>query len=190
MHSSVRRKNIPASEFKDPFRPTTGKTALALFNILGVSVGVRGARFLDLFSGSGRIAIMAAEQGAASVVAVESDRERASRIGSRFEKISGTETKCLCSDVKRALLTFARGGQLFDIIFADPPYSAGWSKTLPALVAESGALARGGCFILEHAARDERASFASGIGLRGEKRYGDTVLSIYERADTGEAREN
>jgi 16S rRNA (guanine(966)-N(2))-methyltransferase RsmD len=187
MRSGVKRKNISS---KDPFRPTTGKTALALFNILSASVGLRGARFLDLFSGSGRIAIMAAERGVSSVAAVEADRERASRICALMGKTDGAEMKCLCSDVRRALLNFSHAGQVFDIIFADPPYSAGWSETLPILVGESGVLAPGGIFILEHAARDERAASAPGIELRGEKRYGDTALSIYERAGEGEAEEH
>jgi 16S rRNA (guanine(966)-N(2))-methyltransferase RsmD len=145
---------------------------------------VRGARFLDLFSGSGRIAVMAAERGAASVAAVESGRDRASRIGARFAKITGAETECLCSDVKRALLTFAHAGRVFDIIFADPPYRVGWSETLPALIAESGALARDGVFILERAARESPPAFTPLLELRGERRYGDTVLSIYGQPDT------
>ena len=52
-------------------RPTSGKTRMALFNILEASGHMSGARFLDLFSGTGGVARAALERGAESVVAVE-----------------------------------------------------------------------------------------------------------------------
>ncbi len=58
-------------------RPTTGKVTLALFNILG---NIHGRSFLDLFSGSGQIALTAARKGAAPVVSVESERKRHAEI--------------------------------------------------------------------------------------------------------------
>ena len=54
-------------------RPTSGKVLLALFNILG---NIHGKSFLDLFSGSGRVAATARLKGASPVVLVESDRKR------------------------------------------------------------------------------------------------------------------
>ena len=51
-------------------RPTTGKVLGALFNILRASQDIDGARFLDLFSGTGQVAMEALSRGASSVVAV------------------------------------------------------------------------------------------------------------------------
>ena len=77
-------------------RPTTGKVLQALFNILG---RLEGKSFLDLFSGSGQIALYAHRKGASSVCLVESDRKRHGDI----VKTMPVDVKCLCMDVRRAL---------------------------------------------------------------------------------------
>ena len=94
-------------------RPTTGKVVLALFNILG---SLRENSFLDLFSGSGQIAIEAFKKGASPVYSVESERKRAAEIA----KKAPDGVKCLCMDARRAVGRFAKNGEKFDIIFADP----------------------------------------------------------------------
>ena len=125
-------------------RPTTGKVMLALFNILG---NIHGRSFLDLFSGSGQIALAAAKKGAGPVVSVESERKRHAEI----VKKAPPSVKCLCSDVRRAVARFAKNGEEFDIIFADPPYSLGWGEEFPKLMAANERiLAPGGVIIFEH----------------------------------------
>ncbi len=44
------------------------------------------------------------------------------------------DVKCLCMDVRRALSKFAKNGESFDVIFADPPYGLGWGAELPKAV--------------------------------------------------------
>ena len=69
-------------------RPTTGKVVLALFNILG---SLRENSFLDLFSGSGQIAIEAFKKVASPVYSVESERKRAAEIFLRLRRLIETE---------------------------------------------------------------------------------------------------
>jgi len=52
----------------NPVRPTSSKLVQTLFNIIGV---VDGGSFLDLFSGTGRVAFEAANHGFETIVAVE-----------------------------------------------------------------------------------------------------------------------
>ena len=95
-------------------RPTTGKTLGALFSILGP---LHGMSFLDLFSGTGRVAAEARKRGA-SIVTVELVRERASAIRRTLGDTSHIQ---LCMDVRRALNWCEKRNMSFDVIFADPP---------------------------------------------------------------------
>lgn len=156
-------------------RPTSGKVLLALFNILG---NIHGKSFLDLFSGSGRVAVEARRRGAFPVVLVESDRRRRSDI----VKSAPEGVKCLCADVRRAVPRFAKSGESFDIIFSDPPYNLGWGEELPALIAANESiLARGGVWIFERSEEENAAELDADKWEREDRKYGGTVLSFYTR---------
>ncbi len=156
-------------------RPTSGKVMLALFNILG---DISGKSFLDLFSGSGRVAANAKLKGASPVVAVECDRSRHAVIA----KTAPSGVKCLRADVRRAVPKMAKNGERFDIIFCDPPYSLGWGKELPELIAANESiLAEGGVWIFERAEEEEPTLSVSGRWRREDRSYGGTVLSFYTR---------
>lgn len=152
-------------------RPTTGRVMGALFNILTSSGHLPGARFLDLFAGTGAISKEALRRGAASVVAVESDRRRADAI-SRALSGERDRARVVCADVRRSL---PRLGE-FDVVFADPPYHEGWGVELPTLIAAAGGLiADGGVFVFERSSREDAASLARPWD---DRRYGETILSF------------
>ena len=155
-------------------RPTTGKVMQALFNILGP---LDSKSFLDLFSGSGQIALNAYKRGAVRVSLVESERKRFGDI----VKTMPEDVKCHCMDVRRALARFAKDGESFDIIFADPPYGLGWGAELPNLIYKhSQVLSPNGTLILEHSEK-EKSDDIPGWG-REERAYGGTVLTFYRRS--------
>lgn len=154
-------------------RPTTGRVLLALFNILG---NMHGRTFLDLFSGTGRIAFAADKRGAARVVLVESDRRRFGEI----LKGAPSHIVCKCMDVRRALPRLARDGEKFDVIFADPPYGLGWEEELPQLLAASRAIsAPGGIVAIEHSSGETPAQI-EGFTMKETRRYGGTSITFYE----------
>ncbi len=153
-------------------RPTTGKTLGALFSILGP---LQGTAFLDLFSGTGRVAKEARSRGA-SVVTVELVRERCLAIR---KDLGERDHLQLCMDVRRALSWLEKKGMAFDVIFADPPYEMKWMETLPALLgAHSKLLKDGGVVILERAEREPLALESSPWELSDERRYGISVLDF------------
>ncbi len=154
-------------------RPTSGKVMLALFNILG---NLHGRSFLDLFSGSGRVAASALQKGASPVVSVESDRRRHAAI----VKSVPAGVKCLCADVRRAVPRLVKSGGRFDVIFSDPPYNLGWGEELPRLMAENPEiLAEGGVWIFERSEEEEPLTPEG--WEREDRKYGGTVLSFYTR---------
>lgn len=118
-------------------RPTSDKIKETLFNM--IQQDLYDARFLDLFSGSGGIAVEALSRGAAEAVMVDNDREalrciRANLAHTHFEE----QARVMAMDVIQALRRLDQQGKAFDIIFMDPPYSMGLEhRILPYLVDSS-----------------------------------------------------
>lgn len=102
-------------------RPTTDRIKETLFNILQPELA--DAVFLDLFSGSGAIAIEALSRGARKAVLVEQDREALACIQDNLLRthLSG-QAVVMPRDVFSSLSDLERGRETFDIVFMDPPY--------------------------------------------------------------------
>jgi len=99
-------------------RPTMDRVKAAIFSSLGEAIP--GARVLDLFAGSGALGIEALSRGASSVVFVEADRQSAQIVESNLAK-----TKLKGRVRQQDVFDFLRhtsGAELFDVVFADPPY--------------------------------------------------------------------
>ncbi len=99
-------------------RPTMDRVKAAIFSSLGDAVVE--ARILDLFAGSGALGIEALSRGASSVVFVEQDGQSAEIIERNLAKtkLKGRVRQQDAFD----FLRHAAGSELFDIVFADPPY--------------------------------------------------------------------
>ena len=150
-------------------RPTTGKVMQALFNILGP---LRGKSFLDLFSGTGQIALNAYKRDAAPVCLVESERKRFGDI----VKTMPEDVKCHCMDVRRVLSKFERNGESFDIIFADPPYALEKLPEIPDLVLNGDLLNEEGIFVFEHG---KNYDFSDHPRFLEHRSYGSVNFSIF-----------
>ena len=107
----------------DAVRPATDGMRQAAFSSLGAHVA--GARFLDLFAGSGAYGLEALSRGAAGGVFVEQNAKAAACVRRNIEAVCkslGREARDLS-----VLQTDARGvplgnGGVPDLVFIDPPY--------------------------------------------------------------------
>ena len=164
-------------------RPTMDRVKAAIFSSLGERI--IGARVLDLFAGTGALGIEALSRGAASAVFVEENRAAVRAIEQNFirTKLRGT----VRSQEVFAFLESARPNELFDVIFADPPYEK--TKTggeFTRLLLEHSKLARllepDGIFVLEKRPGEEIV--APGLWqIARAKTYGATEVLFLERAD-------
>jgi 16S rRNA (guanine966-N2)-methyltransferase len=154
-------------------RPTTGRVREALFSILG---DVSGLRVLDLFCGSGALGIEAVSRGAAAATLVDSDPAEARRnvdelgIGDRVS-------------VERAdAVGFMKGAaaRSFDLVLCDPPYRLAdrFGPRLDPLIRD--ALSEEGRAVVES---DPENPLSLSLSLVTERRYGDTMLSVYAKTD-------
>jgi 16S rRNA (guanine966-N2)-methyltransferase len=111
-------------------RPTSSRAREAIFNIL--SPEVPGARFLDLFAGSGIMALEAISRGAAHATAVDTSAKSVRALDELMERWAiPLETRR--SDVV-GFLESSSSGEPWDIVYADPPYDfADYPKLLAAI---------------------------------------------------------
>lgn len=147
-------------------RPTTDKTKETLFNIL--QADVPDCRFLDLFSGSGGIAVEALSRGAAHAVLVEQNPKAVQCIR---ENLAFTKVEDRAEIQKCDVLTALRrmeGQKPFDIIFMDPPYDQELEQQVLAYLKDS-TLADADTVIVVEASGSTDFSWLSGMGFYAYK---------------------
>lgn len=145
----ARRLPLITPEGKDT-RPTTDRIKETLFNI--IQDDVPGSMFLDLFSGSGAIGIEALSRGAKKAYLVEFGKEPLRCIRANLAKTRlAEEAVVLPVEVTYAISKLEKMGQVFDIIYADPPYNKEYEPKLAQLIAHSGIVKEDTLVILESA---------------------------------------
>jgi 16S rRNA (guanine966-N2)-methyltransferase len=165
-------------------RPTLGQVREALFSILGERV--RGVAVLDVFAGSGALAIEALSRGARRAVLLERDAQALRVIRRNLEALSlTTRAEALHADARQWVLKHPV--REFEILFLDPPYAG---PEGPAVLAALGAdveLHPDALVTWEYAARGG-APAAPEVGrlkLAVDRRYGETGLAVYRNPGAG-----
>ena len=155
-------------------RPTPGRVKEALFAILAPQL--EGARFLDLFAGTGAIGFEAVSRGAKGVVAVEAHRETAHAIKESAEDLGiSKKLTVVAAPYERAL--YRLEGK-FDIVFADPPYASELPLKMFELLREKELLTDDALVIFEHSARTILPEIPGYRSTR-EEVYGDVALAFF-----------
>jgi 16S rRNA (guanine966-N2)-methyltransferase len=174
-------------------RPLGDRVKQTLFAIL--ERDVRGARFLDLFAGSGAAGIEALSRGAATVTFVERDAGAAKTIDAnvRAARVDGDGVRIVRADALDWLASRARAAGPFDIVFVDPPYAdeTALSASLERLGGEEPLLARNGRVVAKHFWRTVPPARIGLLASERERRFGETTLTFYRRLaapDTDERR--
>ena len=101
-------------------RPTAERTKEAIFSM--IQFDIEGRKVLDLFAGSGQLALEALSRGAAEAVICDSSREAAAIIRKNAEKTRLSD-KCKINVTDANTLIGRLGFEKYDIVFLDPPYA-------------------------------------------------------------------
>jgi 16S rRNA (guanine966-N2)-methyltransferase len=160
-------------------RPTTDRAKEALFNALGPAPVV-DASVLDLYAGSGALAIEALSRGAARAVLVDDDRRALAAIATNLEATGFADrARVLRMRVSTFVARLRGSGECFDLVFADPPYGLPSDElgTVLTALAESGALEEDAVVVVE-TRRGSAPSRPAGWSVGWERAYGDTLLSV------------
>jgi 16S rRNA (guanine966-N2)-methyltransferase len=158
-------------------RPTPDRVRETLFNWLGQRLD--GISCLDLFAGSGALGLEALSRGAREVLFVESDRRAVRAIEQTLgrlgeEQVQG-RAELWSSDALSALGRGARLGRRYDLVFLDPPYSAGllervWPLLGPVLAAEALIYVECGAALADADLAAIATQLGGGRSLRAQKR--------------------
>lgn len=158
-------------------RYTSSKVREAIFNMIG---SVEGKSVLDLFAGSGLFSIEALSRGADSATLVEVDRKMVGLIKKNLAE-AGLNKVCrvLTMDARRAISFLYGKGNVYDIIFLDPPYDKRFIADTMTVLERSPVLNADSLVIAEYSKR-EAGPFPDCVHWAGvtTKRYGDTMIAV------------
>ena len=163
-------------------RPTSDRIRESIFNRLASRDRLDGARVLDLYAGTGALALEAISRGAISALLVEKDgkaaavcNQNAQLIQKALEKEGFFDpvTKVAHKAVSSFLSTDT--GE-YDLVFIDPPYDISNAEVIENLEALLPKLAKDAIVMVERSSRSEALAIPAGLELDEEKSYGDTVI--------------
>lgn len=176
-----RRLRVPSGP---DIRPTSDFLREALFDILADRV--EGADVLDLYAGTGALALEALSRGAATATLVEVD-PACLRTARANAAALGCETRCrfIRMEGRAAGVRLGRQGRRFHLILADPPYGSDLAEATLRAVARHGLLLPGGLLVLEVSSRTALPERLPPLVQTARRRHGGSALCFY----TGEAPE-
>ncbi len=154
-------------------RPTTDKVKGSIFNIIQFEIA--GKRVLDLFSGSGQLAIEAISRGARWAVAVDISKAAVSVIRENVKKCGFEDTISIHNCDFSEVLT---KGAKYDVIFLDPPYKASLLASALERINKFDILSENGIIICETDAATDVAKILPECYSFKEYKYGTIKLTV------------
>ena len=165
-------------------RPTQDYVRESLFNI--IRWDVEDARVLDLFAGTGALALESVSRGAREAVLIDSDRAACEAIRKNIASVR-MEDRCrlVQRDYRAAMELLSREGLRFDVVFIGLPYRMENTGEMCAELYDRGLLAPAFLLVVEH-----RRGCAPMLDARFDafdlRSYGDTQITFVRRAQTEE----
>lgn len=158
-------------------RPTPERVKEGIFSAL--QFDIEGRRVLDLFAGSGQLGLEALSRGAVSAVFVDASDSSLQYVKKNIES-TGLSGKARVVRSDYASFT-AASRDVFDIVFLDPPYSAG--LLLPALKAVLPLMSDHGIIVCEHPPEVKLEETVGGFKISRTYRYGKVLVTVYRKGE-------
>lgn len=159
----------------DNIRPTTDRVKEAIFNKIQFSI--EGALVLDLFSGTGNLALEALSRGAERVVAVELSKKSIAVMEKNKSLLDvGDELKIVSKDVRKYLKT---AHEKFRFILIDPPFTEKMADEVLQALSESNCFDGDTEVFIESSAHEITREQYGTMVLKAQNNYGDKFLSHY-----------
>ena len=178
---TLKNRKINSREGRET-RPTLERIKEAIFSIIGDKI--IKMKFLDLYSGTGNMAIEALSRGAERAIMIEQDKEALRII---IENINNLKLDNQCraykNDVLRAIEILDRKNEKFDIIFMDPPYKENITEETIIKISESNILNKDGIIISEHSIYEKLGNKIGKFVKYDERDYNKKIISFYRYED-------
>ena len=163
-------------------RPTSERLRESIFDILEHRFAgqIEGVRVVDLFAGTGALAIEALSRGARFALFVDNGAEARALLRANVEALAlGGVTRIWRADATK--LGSAPAGGPFGLAFLDPPYGQALAGPALASLIEGGWLEANALCVVEEAAKVEIVA-PDGLARLDERTYGDTKIAIFQAA--------
>ena len=161
-------------------RPTSDRIRGSLFNIIGSRVA--DARVLDLFGGTGALALEALSRGAESAVIADNSRAALQVIDRNARSVLKEDfeyrVRVMSSDYRSAIAALA--GRMFDLVFLDPPYRMveAYGDALSRLHAAD--MLAPGCLIVLERLKSAGVVLPEPFAVFDTRLHGDTAVDFVE----------
>jgi len=158
-------------------RPTADRVRESIFNVLGQRC--EGLGVLDLFAGTGAMALEALSRGADAALLVDSSLNSVRLCKQNIAALGlEAQSEVWHMDAFLALSRCKIQSRHFELVFADPPYAfQNWGELFHATL-EAEVLSPGGKWIIERPRRCILPTLPRALSLQKEMKFGDTVVSI------------
>ncbi|GAA2068278.1 16S rRNA (guanine(966)-N(2))-methyltransferase RsmD [Williamsia deligens] len=161
-------------------RPTTDRVRESVFAMLEARRDLTALRVLDLYAGSGALALEALSRGAGHATVVDSDGRAVATIRANMRAVGvGTDAVTV---VRRRVEAFldASPAEPVDLVFCDPPYDVASAVVDEHMVrlTDAGRLAPDALVVVERSARSPMTTWPTGLVADGDRRYGDTRVEF------------
>lgn len=159
-------------------RPTADKVKEAIFSMIGPYFS--GGTVLDLFAGTGGLAIEALSRGMDHAILIDFDRKAINTIRDNVDRTNFTDrVEIYRNDAKKALTLMARRNLKFDLVFLDPPYRMTNMDELLEMMQDTEMLKEEAIVVIEHDAKHTYAHHIGNLTCIRHTEYGDVAVSIY-----------
>ena len=159
-------------------RPTADRVKEALFSV--IQFEVQGARFLDLFAGTGQMGIEALSRGAKSAVFVDEWKNACNLVRENLQLTKlAKKAKVVNLDYLSYLKTCR---ETFDIVFLDPPYAEIFLENALNKISEIDILSDRGIIICERSADKQLDLEIPGLKRCKDYKYGNTWVTVFRKA--------
>ena len=159
----------------DTVRPTTDKVKESIFNV--IQFDIFGAKFLDLFAGSGQIGIEALSRGAQLATFVDKNKESINVVKRNLSS-TGFEKNAKVINMD-SILFLEKSSEIFDIAFLDPPYASELLNESIFLIPKT--MSKNGIIICEHPVESFLPDKFVDFYLSKVYKYGKIAISVYRR---------
>ena len=177
----------------DFIRPMTDRVKTSVFNILCSKLGgMEGQKVLDLFSGTGNLALEALSRGAGEISMVDSHKKAIQIIRENYQLLKHADPLGQVNIYQKDVFRFlsAYEGKAFDLIFADPPFKKHYGEKILRACAFSNAVGQSTTLVLEISAQEKTPKKTpkktpgknKGYTLDTVKKYGDKKVLFYSFA--------
>ena len=162
-------------------RPTSDRAREALFSTLTSEFGeFDGLHVLDLYAGTGAIALEALSRGAALVHAVEKDDSAAKAITSNWENLKSASCPGIFHLYSMNVHRFLedKAAQPYHFIYIDPPYEVDDVDVIETLIQlrDGGFIDQQALIAIERNSRVKEISWPEGLEEIRQKKYGQATI--------------